>query len=105
MTNTGKAAGDEVAQLYLSFPDVTGAPLRALRGFQRVHLDPGESQNVHFELKGRDLSMVTEAGEPMIAEGLTRSVSAAGSPAPAHRPQPRPSRSMEQSYTSGITRT
>ncbi len=69
VTNTGKSAGDEVAQLYLSFPDVKGAPLRALRGFQRVHLEPGKSQTVHFELKPRDLSMVTEAGEPIIAEG------------------------------------
>jgi beta-glucosidase len=69
VTNTGKYEGDEVAQLYLSFPNVPGAPLRALRGFQRVHLKPGESQRVHFELKDRDLSMVTEAGEPIIAEG------------------------------------
>ncbi|HEY1987171.1 MAG TPA: glycoside hydrolase family 3 C-terminal domain-containing protein [Terracidiphilus sp.] len=69
VTNTGKIAGDEVAQLYLSFPDVKGAPLRALRAFQRVHLDAGASQKVHFELKPRDLSMVTEAGEPVIPEG------------------------------------
>jgi beta-glucosidase len=69
VTNTGKSGGDEVAQLYLSFPDVKGAPLRALRGFQRIHLEPGKSQTVHFELKGRDLSMVTDAGEPIIAEG------------------------------------
>ncbi len=69
VTNTGQVAGDEVAQLYLSFPDVAGAPLRALRGFERVHLEPGASQKVHFELKPRDLSMVTEAGEPIVAEG------------------------------------
>ena len=69
VTNTGKLAGDEVVQLYLSFPDVNGAPLRALRGFQRVHLEPGKSQAVHFELKQRDLSMVTEEGKPIIAEG------------------------------------
>ncbi|HEV8494313.1 MAG TPA: glycoside hydrolase family 3 C-terminal domain-containing protein, partial [Candidatus Angelobacter sp.] len=69
VTNTGKVPGDEVVQLYLSFPDVKGAPVRALRGFQRVHLAPGESQKVHFELKDRDLSMVSEAGDPMIAEG------------------------------------
>jgi len=69
VTNSGKFAGDEVVQLYLSFPDVNGAPLRALRGFQRVHLDPGKSQAVHFELKQRDLGMVTEAGQPIIAEG------------------------------------
>jgi beta-glucosidase len=69
VTNTGKKAGDEVAQLYLSFPNVPGAPLRALRGFQRVHLEAGASQKVRFELKDRDLSMVTEAGDPIIAEG------------------------------------
>ena len=69
VTNTGKCEGDEVVQLYLSFPNVPGAPLRALRGFQRVHLDAGQSQKVRFELNDRDLSMVTEAGEPIIAEG------------------------------------
>jgi beta-glucosidase len=69
VTNTGKRPGDEVAELYLNFPDVKGAPLRALRGFQRLHLDPGASQTVKFELKPRDLSIVTDAGEPIIAEG------------------------------------
>jgi len=67
--NTGKVAGDEVAELYLTFPNVPGAPLKALRGFQRVHLEPGASQQISFELKPRDLSMVTEAGEPEIPEG------------------------------------
>jgi len=70
VTNTGTREGDEVAELYLSFPNVPGAPLRALRGFERVHLKPGESQKVRFEVRDRDLSMVSEAGEPMIAEGV-----------------------------------
>ena len=69
IANTGKLEGDEVAQLYLAFPNTPGAPLRALRGFKRVHLKPGESQKVEFELKDRDLSMVNDAGEPIIAEG------------------------------------
>ena len=69
VTNTGRKAGDEVAQLYLNFPKVAGAPLKALRGFQRVHLEPGGSQKLRFELKPRDMSMVTEAGEPIVAEG------------------------------------
>ena len=69
VTNTGKRDGDEVAQLYLSFPKLGGAPLRALRAFSRVHLKAGESQKVRFELKERDLSMVTELGEPIVAEG------------------------------------
>jgi len=69
VTNTGSKAGDEVAQLYLEFPKVPGAPLRALRGFQRVHLEAGASQKLHFELRQRDLSMVNEGGEPIVAEG------------------------------------
>jgi beta-glucosidase len=69
VTNTGKVAGDEVAQLYLAFPKVAGAPLRALRGFKRIHLEPGQSTQVHFDLKDRDLSMVSEAGDPTIAAG------------------------------------
>ena len=69
VTNTGRREGDEVVQLYLSFPQIPGAPLRALRGFKRVHLKRQESQKVLFELKERDLSMVSEAGETMIPEG------------------------------------
>jgi beta-glucosidase len=69
ITNTGKMAGDEVAQLYLTFPKVAGAPLKALRGFQRIHLEPGAKQTVKFELSPRDMSMVTEAGDPVVAEG------------------------------------
>ena len=69
VTNTGSLAGDEVVQLYLSFPSVKGAPLRALRAFKRVHLEPGASQKVEFTLKNRDLGMVTDVGEPIIAAG------------------------------------
>jgi beta-glucosidase len=39
VTNTGKRPGDEVTQLYMNFPGVPGAPLRALRGFRRIHLE------------------------------------------------------------------
>ncbi|UWZ86098.1 glycoside hydrolase family 3 C-terminal domain-containing protein [Occallatibacter riparius] len=69
VTNTGKLAGDEVAQLYLTFPSVPGAPIRALRAFKRVHLEAGESQKVHFDLKPRDLGMVSEAGDPLVSAG------------------------------------
>jgi beta-glucosidase len=69
VTNTGQLAGDEVVELYLKFPPVAGAPRIALRGFQRVHLDPGESRQVQFELGKRDLSMVTDDGHPIIAAG------------------------------------
>jgi len=69
VTNTGKLAGDEVAQLYLEFPAIDGAPKLALRGFTRIALEPGESQTVHFSLTPRDLSMVTPDGTPQISAG------------------------------------
>ena len=69
VTNTGKTAGDEVVQLYLKFPEVAGAPIRALRGFQRIHLEPGAKQRVDFHLGPRDLSMVTELGDIIVAQG------------------------------------
>jgi beta-glucosidase len=55
--------------LYLTFPDVKGAPLKALRGFKRLHLEAGASEKLQFELKPRDLSMVAENGDPIIAAG------------------------------------
>jgi beta-glucosidase len=69
VTNTGKVAGDEAVELYLKFPDVKGAPQIALRGFQRIHLEAGASQKLHFELKDRNLGMVTEDGNPIVASG------------------------------------
>ncbi len=69
VTNTGKLDGDEVVQLYLKFPDVPGAPIRALRGFQRVHLRAGASRRVEFHLRPRDLSLVTETGDIIVARG------------------------------------
>jgi len=69
VANKGKVAGDEVVELYLKFPDVAGAPRRALRGFQRVHLEPGVSQKVDFQLNPRDLSMVTDLGDIIVAQG------------------------------------
>jgi len=57
VTNTGTVAGDEVAQLYVSYPGsaVIARPLKQLRGFQRVSLDAGETQHVTFSLSAVDL--------------------------------------------------
>ncbi|KAF1920656.1 beta-glucosidase-like protein [Ampelomyces quisqualis] len=55
VTNSGQAAGHEVAQLYLGVPN---APAKQLRGFERVGmLQPGESRQVEFALDRRDLSI------------------------------------------------
>jgi beta-glucosidase len=67
--NTSAVAGDEVAELYLEFPSLTGAPRLALRGFERCHVDPGTTHRLSFTLKPRDLSMVNDRGEHVVAPG------------------------------------
>ena len=58
VTNTGGVDGDEVAQLYLShdFSSVE-VPAKALKGFRRIHLKPGESQTVTFRLQQSELAL------------------------------------------------
>jgi beta-glucosidase len=67
--NTGKRDGDEVAELYISFPKLPGAPLKALRGFSRVHVKAGEQKHVKLTLSPRDLSYVNEAGDRFVSTG------------------------------------
>ena len=54
--NTGSRAGADVAQLYLGDPASTGEPARQLEGFERVMLNPGQSETVTFPLTGHALS-------------------------------------------------
>ena len=57
VTNTGAVAGDEVVQLYLSLPSGT-VPVRKqdLRGFDRIPLQPGQTQRVLFTLDPEDMA-------------------------------------------------
>jgi beta-glucosidase len=51
VTNTGAVAGDEVAQLYVSALDAkVPVPIRSLRGFRRIHLQPGETKRLTFSI-------------------------------------------------------
>jgi len=71
LTNTGDVAADEVVQLYVR--DLAGnvtRPVRELKGFRRVRLEPGEMETVAFELHsddlafyGRNMELMTEPGE------------------------------------------
>lgn len=69
VSNAGSMAGDEVVELYLTHPGVPGAPLRALVGFQRVHLSAGESKSVSFTLRDRQLSTVDPSGVRRVTPG------------------------------------
>ena len=56
--NTGFFAGAEVVQLYMEAPqDGLHRPLRELKGFQKVFLQPGESRTVTFTLTGRSFAV------------------------------------------------
>jgi beta-glucosidase len=56
VTNTGSRAGTDVVQLYVGDPASTGEPVHQLRNFERVTLDPGQSQNVTFPVSTHDLA-------------------------------------------------
>ncbi len=56
VTNTGKRAGAEVAQLYLGAPAATGEPPRQLKAFAKVWLQPGETRRVTFTLPAHDFA-------------------------------------------------
>jgi beta-glucosidase len=61
--NTGERPGTEVVQLYVR--DLVGSvtrPVKELRGFERVALEPGESRDVTFTLSAADLAFYTAAG-------------------------------------------
>ncbi len=68
--NTGKLAGDEVAQLYLHpVASSVETPEKALRGFQRVHLEPGETRTVKFHLEAEDLAVFNQKGKWVVEPG------------------------------------
>ena len=78
--NTGQRAGDEVVQVYLDPPAAPLAPRHALVGFRRVHLAPGESRRIRFELSPRQLSQVDAAGLRAVEAGRYRLFVGGGQP-------------------------
>jgi beta-glucosidase len=63
VTNAGARAGEEIAQLYVGFPGAkVDRPVKLLRGFEKVALEPGETKRVDFHLSVRDLAYY-DAGE------------------------------------------
>lgn len=61
VTNTGKRAGSEVVQLYIRdcYSSVT-RPLKELKGYQKISLNPGEKKTVTFEITNEDLKFYDE---------------------------------------------
>jgi beta-glucosidase len=75
--NTGKLAGDEVVQIYLSNLNATvPVPKYALVGFKRVNLQPGETRTVSFSIPSNAFSVpgrfgiFAGGGQPFTAKGV-----------------------------------
>jgi beta-glucosidase len=70
LANTGSRAGDEVVQLYVHDPVASiSQPVRRLRGFERVTLQPGESKTVSFSLDADDVGFYDESGHFVVEPG------------------------------------
>jgi beta-glucosidase len=70
VTNTGGRKGDEVVQLYIHDPVASiSQPVRRLRGFERVTLDPGEQHAVTFELDKSDFGFYDNRGKFVVEPG------------------------------------
>jgi beta-glucosidase len=68
VTNASAMAGDEVVEAYLKSP-AAGGPIHSLAGFERVHLQAGETRNVTLHFDPRALSSVDEKGDRAVVAG------------------------------------
>jgi beta-glucosidase len=70
VTNTGSRKGDDVVQLYIHDPVASiSQPVRRLRGFERVTLNPGETRRVTFTLDKNDFGFYDERGKFVVEPG------------------------------------
>ena len=72
VTNTGKRSGDEVVQLYIHdvLTERVTRPVKELKGFRRITLQPGETQTVEFEVGFDQLSFLNEKMERVVEPGM-----------------------------------
>lgn len=63
VTNTGRRAGSEVAQVYVADPSTAGEPPKQLKGFQKVTLQPGETKHLTFKLDQSAFSIWDSAAQ------------------------------------------
>lgn len=82
VTNTGKVAGDEVVQLYVTdmYASVK-TRVTELKDFDRIHLNPGETKRVSFELIPYELSLLNENMDRVVEKGDFKIMVGGSSPA------------------------
>jgi beta-glucosidase len=68
--NTGKYSGEEVAQLYIRDKiSSTVRPVKELKGFQKISIDPGQTKQVQFTLTDKELGYYNGDGQFIIENG------------------------------------
>ena len=79
VTNSGKVAGDDVVQFYIThLKGETDLPLYSLKGFKRIHIAAGAFEKVSFKITPDMLKLVNENGESVLDSGDIK-ISIAGS--------------------------
>ncbi len=77
--NTGTKNGEEVVQLYISYPGGKNkAPVKALKGFKRIYLKAGSRQLISFSLTPEQLSLVSETDGKLYQPAGTLVISTGG---------------------------
>jgi beta-glucosidase len=67
--NTGRVAGDEVAQMYVTHLNSKVArPIEELEGFERVHLNPGETKTISLPINSKNLAYWDEKANQFVTE-------------------------------------
>jgi beta-glucosidase len=73
LTNTAPLEGDEVAELYISALDSKfPTPIRSLRGFCRLHLQPGQSNSIHFTVSPAAFTIISDQMQRVPLSGKYR---------------------------------
>lgn len=70
VTNAGTRSGDEIVQMYVHHPvSSVVQPVELLRGFKRIHLDPGQIKTVTFEVGTEQLSILDANMQQVVEPG------------------------------------
>ena len=72
ITNNGTRAGDEVVLAFITQPSITEGPLKRLFGFDRIHLNVGETKEVFFSTSPDVLAIVDDQGRKIVHPGLVK---------------------------------
>lgn len=69
VTNSGEKDGDEVIQIYISYPETLNTPNRTLVAFERVNLKSGATKTMSFKIPREQYALVNDSGKSEFTDG------------------------------------